>query len=908
MPDWKSEIRRRVADLRIDPAREASIVEELAQHLADRYQDLVVGGAPPAEAERRTLAELNDHNALTRGLRRVERQTNQEPVVFGTNKRSHMIADLWQDLRYGARTSMKSPVVTAVVILSLTLGIAANTTIFSVVNTLLLAPPPVDRPDELWQVWRVNLRGASGLDRYKVTTYPGLQFLREHQQSFRALGAMRVEPESVTWNRDGDGASLQCLTVSGDYFELCGVRPAQGRTFLPDEDRLSDARSVAVISNAFWKNKLGADPGVVGKALTINGTPLTVVGVAPPGFTGAIGVIAPEIWIPYAISAAVFRDANRVVSHDYNSSIGLGRLKPGVTPAQAEAELYALTRRLEEIDPKNYKDAAAGLLPSLATPAQARGMIAGFTGIMMAAVFFVLLVACANAANLLLARAASRRSEIAMRAALGANRGRLARQLLTESVLLAMLGGASGVLLTVWLTKLIAQLMPAALPMRLSLALDWRVCGFAVCVSLLTGLIFGLAPAWRSSRVDLTEAIKSSGREGPARSSRLARALIVAQMAVCLILLVAGALCLRSLIKAESLNPGFRVEERVVAEVNLHDYGYSDAQSEAFYARLLERLGATPGVRSASLTNCLPLGTEHNAMRVRPEGTSAQSEDGGILAAAYDVAPGYFNTMGTSLLRGREFTGGDRAGSPLVAVLNETAAARFWPGASPLGRRLVIDAKTGETVEIVGVVQNGKYRSLGEEPRPAIFMSFHQRPGSRATLIAHVSGDPQSVLAALRLATKEIDPRLALNHTETMGQYLLFALFPMRVSAVLLGALGAAALLLAASGLFGVIAYSVARRTREVGVRMALGARPGQIARQIVGEGLRLAAWGIALGIVGALGLTRLLNGLLFNTSATDPLTFTAVSVILFSVAALACWIPARRATRVDPSVALRSE
>lgn len=819
-----------------------------------------------------------------------------------------MIAGLWQDLRYGVRMLMKNPGVTAVVVLSLTLGIAANTTIFSVVNTLLLAPPPVERPDELWQIWRVNRQGRSGLDRYKVTTYRSLQFLREHQQSFRLLGAMRVEPESVTWNRDGYGVAVQCLTVSGNYFELCGIQPALGRMFAPDEDRTPGAHPVTVVSHAFWQNKLGADPKVIGKTLAINGTALTVVGVAPPDFTGAIAVVAPDIWAPYAIAPTIFRDPALITSHDYNSSVGLGRLKPGVTTAQAEAELNALMRRLEETNPKSYKDVGAGLLPSLAAPMQARGMIAGFTSILMVAVFFVLLIACANAANLLLARATSRRSEMAMRAALGADRGRLMRQLLTESVLLALLGGAGGMLLATWLTKLIVRLMPESLPMRLTLALDWRVFTFAALVSLLAGLIFGLAPAWRSARIDLTEAIKSSGREISARSSRLSRALIVAQMAVCLILLVAGALCLRSLIKAQSLNPGFQIADRVVAEVNLHDYGYSVAQSQAFYAQLLERAAALPGVRSASLANYLPLGMENNRMRLTTEARPPQPEGGGTLAEAFSVAPGYFATMGAKLLRGREFSHGDRDGAPLVAIINETAATRFWPGENPLGRRLVINAATGETVEVIGVAQSGKYRSLSEEPKPAIFMSFQQRPRTQATLVAHVSGDAQSALAAIRQATKEIDPRLALNHLATLNEHLTFALFPVRTSALLLGILGGVALLLAASGLFGVIAYSVAQRTREVGIRLALGAQQGQVVRQIVGEGLRLAGWGMALGLVGAFALTRLLRSVLFNVSATDPLTFVVIPLLLAGVATLASWLPARRAAKVNPIVALRGE
>lgn len=909
MPDWKREIRKRLVGLKLEPLREHSIVEELAQHLDECYESLLAGGATETQAYRQALTELRGSELLAQELRLLERQIYREPLTLGTSRRTNMLTDLWQDLRYSARILRKNPGVTAVVVLSLTLGIAANTTIFSAVNALLLAPPPVERPDELWQVWRLDARGGSAMDRYKVATYPGLQFLREHQQSFRMLGAMRVEPESVTWNRDGNGVAAQCLTVSGNYFDLCGIQPALGRTFLPDEDSTTGTHPVTIVSYAFWQNKLGSDANIVGKTLAINGTTLTVVGVAPPAFTGAIGVVAPELWVPYAISTTIFRDTNRVTSHDHNSSIGLGRLKAGVTTAQAEAELAALTQRLVEAHPQQYKDVAgAVLLPSLAVPAQARGMIAGFTGILMVAVFFVLLIACANAANLLLARATARRAEMAVRAALGANRARLMRQLLTESVLLAGVGGVGGVLLTAWLTRLAVQLLPANLPIQLELTLDWRVFTFAAVASLLTGLIFGLAPAWRSARIDLTTALKSSGRETSARSSRLARGLIVAQMAVCLILLIAGTLCVRSLRQAQSLNPGFQIADRVVARVNLHDYGYSAAQAQTFYAQLLERAAAVPGVRSVSLVNYLPLGTESNSMHISAEGQPLQPEESRPLASSFNVAPGYFAAMGTQLLQGRDFQQSDRAGAPLVAIINEATATRFWPGENPLGRRLVINPSISEIVEVIGVVQNGKYRSLSEEPKPAVFLSFSQHPRLHVRLVAHVAADPQAALAALRQVTKELDPRLALTDMATMNEYLTFALFPVRTSALLLSILGVVALVLAASGLFGVIAYSVAQRTREVGIRLALGAQQRQIVRQILSDGLRLAGWGMAIGIAGAFALTRLMQSVLFNVSATDPLTFVAVPLLLLVVAALACWLPARRAAQVNPIVALRRE
>lgn len=908
MPNWNTEIRARLLTLHLTPTHENAIVEELAQHLDELYESLLASGASPAEAYHQTLTELRDRRLLTRELQHLERRQTPDTIELGANPRSNMIADLWQDIRYSGRALRKHSGLTAVIALSLTLGIAANTTIFSAINALLLAPPPVDRPDDLWQIWRDNPQSNSPLKRYGVTTYPSLQFLREHQQSFQEFGAMNVEPTPVTWNRDGEGVGVQCQTVSGNYFALCGVPPARGRMFAVEEDLIPGMHPVTVLSYEFWQNRLGAEASVIGKTMVVNGISLTVIGVAPPGFTGAIGVVAPEMWIPYAIAPTLFRAPDLLTTHTMHSSVGLGRLKPGITTAQAEAELNALMRRLAETQPDHYKDLGIGLLPSLAVPMQARGMIAGFTSILMAGVFFVLLIACANAANLLLVRATARRAEMAMRAALGANRGRLLRQLLTESILLAGLSGIGGVLLTMWLTTLIVKLLPDSIPMRLTLTLDWRVLAFAAFVSLLTGFIFGLAPAWQSARVDLTEVLKSSGREVAARRSRLSRALVVVQMAICLILLIAAALCLRSLREAQAINPGFQIADRVVAQVNLQDYGYTASQAQTFYAQWIERVAAQPGVRSVAIANYLPLGTVSNGMVISAEGQPRRTDDDGLQVNTFIVSPGYFATMGSKLVQGREFSLGDRNGAPPVAIINETAASQLWPGVNPIGRRLILNATTGESLEVVGVVQNGKYRSLGEVPCPVVFMALGQQSDLRATLVAHISGDASAALSTLRRVTKALDARLALNQVTTLQQHLTLALFSVRTTALLLGILGSVALLLAASGLFGVMAYSVAQRTREVGIRLALGAQPRLVVWQIIGEGMRLAVWGIVLGLAGAAALSQLLQSVLFNVSTTDPLTFITIPLLLTVIALFACWLPARRAAHVNPMEALRSE
>jgi putative ABC transport system permease protein len=872
--------------------REREFAEELESHLALHIEDNIRAGMSPEEARRQAQIKLG-------GMTQVQELHREQRGL-------PMLETLIQDLRFGLRTLRKHTGVTALIALSLMLGIAANTTIFSVVNALLIAPPPVERPNELWQVWLSNLQSSSAMKRYRTMTYPSLQFLREHQQSFQSLAAMKLEPQTVTWNYDGTGVAAQCQTVTGNYFEVCGVRAALGRTFAPDEDRTAGAHPVALVSHEFWRQKLGARPDVIGQSITINGAALTIIGVAPPRFTGAVGVVAPELWIPFAMAPTVFREPELLTNHGRYASIGLGRLKSGVTTAQAEADLNSLMRRLAESQPNLYENQRIGLQPSLAVPAHARGMIAGFTSILMAAVFFVLLIACANAANLLLARAATRRAEMAVRAALGASRGRLIRQLLTESVMIAGLGGSGGVLLTTFIAPLLVRLIPEEIPMRLTLVMDWRVYTFAAVVSLATGLIFGLAPAWRSAQFDLTTMLNAGGRKASARNSWWSRALVVAQMAVCLILLIAGTLCLRSLMKAQELDLGFQPAGRALVRVDLSDFGYQEAEQQAFYARWLERAAALPGVQSVSLAHRLPLGTGSSSMAVSPAERTLSPEENRTTINVFRVAPGYFATMGTALLQGREFNQHDRIGAPLVAILNETAAARYWPGENPIGRRLAISNR--ETAEVVGLVANGKYLSLSEEPTPVLFLNFLQRPAAEFTLVAHVAGDAQVTLAAIRQMTKEIDPRLALTQMATLRDYLKLALFPMRTSALLLGILGGVALLLATSGLFGVIAYSVAQRTHEVGIRLALGAQQGQIVRQIIREGMLLAGCGIALGLSGAFALTRLMQSMLFNVSATDPLSFLGIALLLGAVALLACGLPARRAAKVDPLVALRHE
>jgi predicted permease len=813
------------------------------------------------------------------------------------------------DLKFAFRQLLKNPGFTAVAVLSLSLGIAANTTIFSFVNVLLLRPPPVEAPGELWQVWRQNLKGGSAFERYQGLSYPGYIHFRDHNQSFAALAAFDPETPFVSWSRDGIGQSVQCQFVSGNFFSICGIRAAPGRAFGPEEDRQPGADPVAVISHAFWKNHLNSDPQIVGRALTINGVSLAVVGIAPEGFTGLLAGMSPDLWAPYMMAPVVLHDPEWHTRTGAFSHFGLGRLKPGISAPQAEAELTALIRALEEVEPRHNRDFGAAVFPSTMVPSPFRGSVWAFTAVLMGAVFMVLLIACANAANLMLARAVARRREMAVRSSIGASRWQLMRQVLTESVLLALMSGGFGLVLTSWFLPLLLRLTPPTMPIRPEVGLDARVFAFTALVSLVTGILFGLAPAWRGTRVNLATALKDDSQAGGVRRSRLASGLIVGQISICLVLLIAGSLCLRSLFNAQHVKLGFKIENRVTAEVNLKDYGYSAEQMKQFNDAFLERVAALPVIESVAILDYLPLDTRYLGITYNVEGREPPPGQEGQNLQTFDVGAGFFGTMGTVLLRGREFVPSDREGAALAAIINQTMADQFWPGQEAVGRRL-FEGKPGEgdSYEIVGVVETGKYRTLGENERPVVFRARLQHPRPRSTFVAHVRGDSQAALGAIREAVRELDARLSLSRLETLDRHLALALFPARTTGLLFSVFGAVALLLAVSGLFSVIAYSVSQRTREIGVRMALGASRRNITRMVVRQGVKLAGFGIGAGLVASLAATRLIHGLLYGVSPMDPVTFVAVPSLLLTVSLLACLLPARRAASVDPMEALRTE
>jgi putative ABC transport system permease protein len=815
-----------------------------------------------------------------------------------------LVETILQDLRYALRALIKNPAFSTVAVLSLALGIGANTTIFSFVNGLLLKPPSVADPDRLVEVWEHNVTRGNGIGSNTQLSYPDFEYFRDRNDVFSDTTAFTGETVGVVWNRDGEGETLRGAMVCGNFFSVLGVRPALGRGFLPQEDRAGSDSPVVVLSHALWNQRLGADPAILGKVLTLNGRGFTVVGVAPATFTGLMAGFAADFWAPVAMHNAISPGLD-LAERRQHWIIGVGKLKDGTTHAQAAANLAILGRQLATAFPDSNRNLAPSPMAVALIPSPFRGIVGGASGVLMAVVALVLLIACANVANLLLAKAAGRRREIAIRFALGANRRRVIQQMLTESIAIAAIAGALGLLLSLWAAPLLLSLKPASLPVFLNLSPDFRVLAFTLVASAITGLAFGLAPALQQSRINHVESLKEGSQQAGASRSRLRSALVIAQVTACVVLLVGSSLCLRSLMNARSIDPGFEVKDGVTAALSVQPFGYDAARGRAFYARLLDRVRMVPGVNGASLADHLPLGQMMRMASVQIPGTDAQPV--GIELAI--VAPGYFDAMGTPLVAGRDFSLRDDEKAAPVVVINEQMAERYWRGQNAVGQfiTLVGGDHGGTRALVIGIAKNGKYQSLGEDPKPYFYRPFFQEYTPNVELIVRAQ-DQARVLRPLREIVRELDSRMALVGLETLEQHMQLPLFPAQAAGLLLGLFGALALALAVVGLYGVISYSVSQRSREIGVRVALGARDSDVLRLVLSQGLKLTTIGLAVGFAGALVVSRVLSSVLYGVSPTDPVSFGVVALVLTLVALLASYIPARWATRVDPMRALRSE
>jgi predicted permease len=816
------------------------------------------------------------------------------------------MSDLVQDVRFALRQMARKPGITAFTVLSLALGIGVNSSIFSLVNAVLFRDLPGPRTDELVDVYI----GEEGEYQYATSSYPDFKELRDQNGVLSGLAAVNLEV--VSWDTGEKAQMLFGEEVSGNYFDLFGVRPAIGRGFLPEEDATPGTHPVVVLGHRFWQSSFAGDPRAVGRTVKLNGIDFTVIGVAPEQLKGSFPGLVADFFLPTMMIDALGEHPN-LDDRRARMLFLKGRLAPGKSLEQAQARFTDLEKRLRTAYPEDDGKLQITVVPTrkVVLNPGIDGPIFGVAGLLMGIVGLVLLIACSNIANLQLVRVAERRREIAVRLALGAGRGRLLRQLLTESTLLALAGGAVGLLFAVWTARLLVTFKPPLpIPLNLDVPLDWRVLGFTLGLALITGILCGLAPALRASRPAVVAEIKDDsaglGAGAGYRRFGLRNVLVVSQVAISTILLVGAGLFLRSLGNAQSIDPGFQLRKGVVVQVAPGLGGaYKEAEARALYQRILERVRALPGVRSAAMSETLPLGLNIHISRAEIEGQPKPKEGEGIEIDRTGAAPGYFATMGIPVLRGRDFGEQDAPGTARVVIVNETAARRFWPGQDPLGKRLRFGEKE-DWATVIGVARNGKYRTLGEEPRPFVYHSILQAYSSFATIVAASGGNERALLAAVRREVNEIDPNLPIFSLKTMTEHMSVMLFPARMGAALLAAFGGLGLLLASIGLYGVVASSVARRTREVGIRMALGARREDVLGLVVREGMLLMGFGLLTGLALAFAASRLLTSMLYGITPADPVTYAVVALTLGLVAFLANLLPARRATEVDPVVALR--
>ena len=802
------------------------------------------------------------------------------------------------DVRYALRMLLKRPAFTVTVVLTLALGIGANTTIFSAIDAVLLNPLPYKDPDRLMVVWETNKQlGPELWDRNEATIGNFLDW-RSRNHVFEQMGSLFYTDMNLSGS--GEPQRIKSCVVTTNFFQVLGVQPMLGRSFLPEEETPGVPHSV-IISHDLWQRLFNSDPNL--RSLTLNGRPVAVSGVMPPGFELQFPTsVRVDMWVPMTIDSG---EPDRSTNFLYT----LGRLKQGVSREQAQTEMNLIAGQLQQQYPETNAERGVRVVP---LHKQVVGNIESYLYMLFAAVGFVLLIAGANVAGLLLARVTARDKEVAIRMALGASRWRLMRQLLTESVILSTLSGLLGLLLAYGGVKLLVALTPPEVPRLREIGLHVPVFLWTLAISIATGLVFGLAPALQASKPDLNKALKeNSGQNtGSFRRSRLRSVLVVSEVAVALLLLVGAGLMTRSFIRLQQVDPGFEAKNVLSMYIALPTQKYRRTQTNIFYDQLIERVKNLPGVTSVAGIDPLPLSNHNVTTSFLVEGAPVVSLADRPDAGQRVVTPGYFQTMGIPILKGRSFTEQDRANTSSVIIVNEALAHRYWPNQDAIGKRLGFEDDVSKQVwrEIVGVVGNVRHKALETEATPEVYLPYQQRPGSFMNLVVRTTSDPTSMIPAIRSQVFSLDKDQPVADIMTMQQRLDRSVASRRFVMVLLAGFSVLALMLAAVGIYGVMAYLVIQRTQEIGVRMALGAQRRDVLKLVVGKGMALAIVGTAIGLVASLGLTRLMRSLLFEVTATDWLTFVIVSMVLLVVALLACYIPARRATKVDPLIALRYE
>jgi len=809
----------------------------------------------------------------------------------------------------------KSPGFTFVAVLSLALGIGANTAIFTIINAVFLHPLPVEEPSRLAEVFTHDTITFNANANFQLTgtSLPNYEDYRDQNNVFAGLATVTF-PITLNWGGQAEPQQLNASLVSGNFFDVLGVKPYRGRTFLADGDKKIGGNPEVVLSYSLWARRFGSDEKFIGQTILLNGTPYNVVGIAPPGFKGIVSLGRPDlVWIPITMRDYVL--TGQLKDLEYNRRFRwlsiVGRLKPQVDLAQAGAAMKTIADGLAKEYPRDNKGRTVELfsLNESALGINQRKQFSLAGGVLMSVVGLVLLIACVNLANLLLAQASKREKELSIRAAMGAGRGRLVRQLLTESTVLSLLGGLAGLLVAYWGRNVLWSFRPPfLLDGSIDLSFDARVLGFTVLISIFTGLVFGIIPAIKASGTDINEVLKTGGRGGALgwTHNRLRGLLVISEIALALVALVGSGLFLRSMQNAQQFNPGFESQNLLQMNFDLGALRYDADHGQQFFRDAVERAKTVPGVVSASVSSNGVFGGGLAGTIFR-EGEQTDPNNRGTLVNFDDVTPGHFETMRIPLISGRDFTDFDREKTTRVAVINEAMAKAIWPGQDPLGKRFAIVTEPN-LLQVIGVVSTTVVGQIGEDPQPVAYLPMRQQYSPFATLVVRTSSNPEPLIGSVRAQIQPIDKNLAFTNAQTVQQILGQGLWAARMGAALLGLFGALALVLASIGIYGVLAYSVAQRTSEIGLRMALGAQPRQVLGLVLKQGMLLAMIGAAVGIVVALPVARMAGNLLYGVSATDPLTYAGITLLLLCVALLACYLPARRATRIDPLKALRVE
>ena len=908
MPDFKKIVQERIASLHLEAAAESSLTEEFAQHLEDRYQELRADGATEHEAYREALSELDDLYPLCTELPTA----GSDAVPAGDVSRSHFIGDLSRDLRYGARTMRKNPFFVLFVVLTLALGIGANTTVFTIINTLILNPLPVQNSSELVTVSTAEAKSTSKSRMVLPVSYPNLKDYQAKNEVFDALAGY-TSPQIVTLQATGASERMFSELVTGNYFSTLGLRPAKGRFFLPEEDGVPGGHAVAVMNHATWQTRFGGAEDIVGRKLRLNSLAFTVIGIAPPRFIGVNAIFGPDLWIPLAMAEQLLPGHMQHALSDRGKAefLGVGRLKPGVSLARAQANIATIAAALarEYPEPNEARTATVQPITELifGDGSTGRTPILFGSAVLLAVVGIVLLIACSNVANLLLARSTARRQEIAVRLAMGASRGRLVRQILTESVMLGFLGGLLGLVIGYTGLELMWSFLPAEVSANLvTPKLDALVFVFALVISLLTGFVFGTIPALQASRTSVAETLKEETRTAGRSRGRIkfANVLLVGQVAFSFVLLIMAALFLRSIERAYEIDPGFQTRHLAVFMTNPGQAGYGRPQTKAFYKEVRERITEIPGVESASWAQALPLWAPVvNGLEV--EGRQQRSKADRITTVLNAVDLDYFRTAGIPIVSGRDFSSLDQEGSTPVAIANEKLSHDYWPGQEALGKHVQLPGEK-TTRQVVGIAKTVNYSTLAEPPQPCVYVPLEQRFSDAMVLYVRSKADPQQILIPVQREVRATAPQIFVNDVRTGRKFVDDALFSARMGVALLSVFGLLALGLASIGLYGIMAYSVNLRRREIGVRMAVGAARSSVLRLVLKQGMSLVLAGVMIGLVAGLAVGRLLSKMLYGVSASDPISLAGAASVLLVVALVACYLPARSASRLDPLVSLR--